>query len=192
MIHYPKGVPRRVALILVLFVAGTGLLVAGCGSSDTTASSSGGTPAAEWAGGICSAVDTWKTSVSASIDQVKSGNLTKEALVTAANDAKAATEILVTDLANLGAPDIEAGQKAKDTVSTLSGELQDEITSIQDAIDTTSGASGLISTVSAITATLTTVQTQLSTALSELKSVDAKGELDDAFSQADSCSGLTS
>ena len=186
------AVPGRVALSLVLLVLGTGLLAAGCGSSDTTASPSGGKPAAEWADGVCSAVDTWKTSVSASVDQVKSGNLTKDALVTAADDAKAATETLVTDLDNLGAPEIEAGQKAKDTVSKLSGELQDEIVSIQDAIDTTSGVSGLVSTVSAITATLATVQTQLSTALSELKSVDAKGELEAAFSQADSCSGLTS
>ena len=59
-------------------------------------------------------------------------------------------------------------------------------------MDDASGASGVIEAVTAVSAALTTMAGQVSSTFKELESLDAKGELENAFNDADSCDELTS
>ena len=63
---------------------------------------------------------------------------------------------------------------------------------ITDAIDNASGASGLVTAASTIATTLTgDGEPGLDYGFQQLENIDAGGELQSAFEQADSCAGLT-
>jgi hypothetical protein len=180
--------PWRASIATI--AAGAALLAAGCGGSSS--SSSDTTPTADWAEGLCSAISDWTTSMTAVGDSLKSGNVSKDALSQAADDAKSATDTLSSDLKGLGPPDTEAGQKAKESVDQLSSDLEDDATKIQDALDGATGLSGILSAVSVISSTAVTMGNQVSATFTELQGLDAKGELESAFKQSGSCDKLTS
>ena len=185
--HRFASVPAAVATL-----AAAALLAAGCGSSDSGSTTSSDTsPTTEWAAGLCTAISTWKSSISAIGDTIKGGTISKDALTSAVDDAKSATDTLTSDLDALGTPDTEAGQQAKDSIDQLSTELKDDVATIQDELDNASGITGLIAAIPTITKSLANMGTQVSTAISDLESLDAKGELQSAFNDASSCDGLT-
>jgi hypothetical protein len=172
---------RTLGAAVVVAVA---LLAAGCGSSKsagTTTTSS----TVEWANSVCSAVATYKGSLT---DATKSltGNISKSGLQDAADQVKSATDTFVSTTKSLGKPDTEAGKQAKTTLDTLSSQLDADVSAVQSAT-----GSGVLAAVSSISATLVTAQKQITTAFDQLQGLDAKGELSDAFSQASACSSLT-
>lgn len=177
--------PLRLALLLPLIALA--VLAASCGgkSSDTT-------PASQWADDLCSAINTWTGSLQSAADSLKGGNISKDSVSNAVDDVKSATNTLVDDVKGLGTPDTESGQKAKETVDNLSDQLNDDSKKIQDAIDNASGGSGVLNAVSVVSSTLVTMGNQVSSTFADLKNIDAKGELENAFKQADSCQSLTS
>ena len=105
---------------------------------------------------------------------------------TAVADAKDATETLADDLESLGPPDTEAGQQAKESLTTLADELEQDVEAIEDAADANAG----LDAVSTISSTIARMSEQVSATLDELEQLDAGGELADAFEQADSCESL--
>ena len=188
-VRSPAMILRRSALALP--VAVLALLAAGCGGGGgSTEASDDATPTEEWAGNFCSAITTWTDSLRSSVDEIQSGNISREALEGAVDDAKTATETLIDDLKGLGRPDTEAGQEAQDTVSSLADELQQDVDDVESAVNDSSA--NLLSTITTITSTLTRMGSQLSSALTKLGELDGKGELEDAFENADSCDELTS
>jgi hypothetical protein len=170
-------------------VAVAAALAAGCGSSD---SSSGTTPTSEWADGLCSAITTWTSSLTAISATVKEGGLNKDTLSSAIDDAQTSTDTFTSSLKDLGTPDTDAGQQAKDSVDKLAADIDDDMQTIQDAVSNASGAAGLISAVSTISTTLKTAGQQVSSTIEGFKSLDTKGELESAFTAAPGCKGLTS
>lgn len=174
----------------VAAVAAAAVLAAGCGGSDDS-SGSDTTATATWADGLCSAISTWKTSITSIGSSLKDGDLSKDSLTSAVDDAKSATDTLSSDLESLGKPDTDAGQQAKESVDQLSTDLQADVTKIQDAVDGVSGVSGVVSAVSVISSTLVTAGDQVTSTISDLKGLDAKGEISDAFQQSSSCNDLT-
>ena len=161
-------------------------MAAGCGSKKSAAPA---TPS-DWANGVCSAISTWKASLTAAADPLKSGNISKDSLKSAADDAKSATETLRSSLKDLGKPNTQAGQQAKDAIDQLSSELKTDADSIKSAVDGASGISGVAAAVKTAGATFATMQTQVSSTVTSLKQLDAKGELATAFQQASSCQQL--
>ncbi len=181
----PYARSGRTLLATGLFAAIV-LLAGGCGSSNKNAETSTQASATvEWAGGLCSALTTYTTSLT-NAAKTLSGNLSKSGVQDAADSVKSATDTFVSDTKGLGKPDTSSGQQAKDTIDTLSSNLDNDVSTIQDA-----AGSGLLQGASTITTTLTKVQSELTTAFDQLKSLDAKGELSQAFSDAPSCSSLT-
>ena len=174
-------------LLAIALLGAIVVLAAGCGSSNKSAETTTQTSATvDWAGGLCSALTTYTTSLTAAATKLGS-NLSKSGVQDAADSVKSATDTFVSDTKGLGKPDTSSGQQAKDTIDTLSTNLNNDMSTIQDAT-----GSGLLKGASTITATLATVQTQITTAFNQLKSLDAKGELSQAFSDAPSCSSLKS
>ena len=64
------------------------------------------------------------------------------------------------------------------------------MTVIQDALDGVSGVSGILTAVSVVSSTLVKMGNQVSSTITSFQDLDAKGELESAFKQADSCTEL--
>jgi len=178
-------------LACVALVAVTALLAAGCGGSSDSASSDT-TPTEEWADGLCSSITTWTSSLTSIVDTLKGGNLSKDSLTSAVDEAKSATETFTTSLSDLGKPDTEAGQQAKDSVDQLVTDIQADMTEIQDTVDGASGVAGVVAAVPTIGSTLSKAGQQVSSTLAGFQDLDAKGELESAFKNSSSCQALTS
>ena len=178
----------RRALAIGALAAAAVLATAGCGGSS---SGSETTSATDWANGVCSSIVTWENSLK-SISSSLKANPSKDAVQTAVNDAKSATDTLAGDLKKLGRPDTDAGKQAKDAVDTLTSQLQSDIDKIESAVKDASGATGALNAISVVSGTIATMGTQISTTADQIRSLDAQGELQKAFSQADSCSTLKS
>ena len=174
---------RLIALALVTVVA-VGLVAAGCGSKPKSA--------AEWADGFCSAVTTWKTSLTSSRDSLTGGNLSKDSLETAAGDVKSATDTFESDLKDLGKPNIQAGQQAKDLTDQLSSDLKTGTDSIKSAADDISGIASTGTAAASIGTTLATMLNQVSSTFTSLKQLEPKSELQTAFQQSSACKQLSS
>ena len=168
-------------LVLVLAV-----LAAGCGSSSEPLSP------AEWADGVCSAITTWKSSVTSSADSLKGGNLTQDSLKSAADNVSSATDTLESDLKDLGKPDTESGQQAQDSIDQLSSDLTTGSDSIKTAVDGVTDLSGVPAAATTIGTTLQTMQSQVTSTVNSLKQLDAPGELQTAFQQSSACQQLSS
>src|SRR4051794_11457094 len=176
-------------LVLLAAVAVCALLAAGCGSSND--SSSDTTPTTEWADGLCSSITTWQTEITTIIDSLKGGNLSKDSLAAAADDADEATRNFTTSLKSLGRPDTEAGQQAQDSVNELTTQIDDDMQKIQDTVSNASGVAGVLAAVPTITSTIQAAGNQVADTISGFQDLDAKGELESAFKGSDSCKNLT-
>jgi hypothetical protein len=165
---------------VVALVGVIAFLAAGCGSDKSSESNS----ATDWANGVCSAVTTYRQSVTDAAGSLK-GNVSQSGFKDATNEVQKATDTLVDTIKGLGKPDTDAGNQAKTTVDTLSGQLQSDLDTVKNA-----GGQGLVQSLSTVTTALATAQTQITTAFNELKGLDAQGELSDAFKQASSCDSL--
>ena len=174
----------RTRTLAAALVGGIALVAAGGGGNDSE-------PAAtQWAGDVCTAVNTWRSDISTTASSVTS-NPTPAGLEQAAADAKSTTETLVDTLKGLGAPDTESGDQARSALDTLATGVQGDVDSIQKAVQDASGVQGLLGAVSEVSAALANISSQLSDALDELGSLrDVDAELRQAFADAESCDGL--
>src|SRR6476660_5678992 len=102
----PRLRPMAKRLALTVAMAVCALLAAGCGSSSD---SSDTTPTTEWADDLCSSVSTWQTEITSIVDSLKGGNLSKDSLTAAVDDATVATGNFTKSLKALGRPDTESG-----------------------------------------------------------------------------------
>jgi ABC-type transporter Mla subunit MlaD len=177
---------REIRAGAALLVAVAALAAAGCGGS----SSSSPTPTDAWASGVCTAISTWKTSLTSIESTVKSGGVTKDSLNAGVTQATDATKTLADSLKKLGKPDTPSGQQAKDDVDQLSTELSKNAQTIKDAITNASGAAGLVTAIATASSTLVTMGNEVSTTIADLQKLDPKGEIEQAFKQSSSCKSL--
>ena len=173
-------------MALLAILAGA-LLTAGCGGNDDETSG-----ANEWASSVCSAVASWTSSVSAAAASLQGGNLSENGLENAVDDVTEATKTLADELQDVGAPDTEDGQQAKDSIDQLSKEIEDGVQELEDAVDSASGGISALDAISQISATLATMSRQVTGVFEELERLDPAGELDEALNNADECSSLRS
>ena len=184
---------RSLLAVLILSVA---IVAAGCGgsgsssSSETSGTESSATAADDWANSVCEAFVTWNNSITDAGQGIKD-NPSEEGIRTAGDDIQSATQTLADDLRGLGKPDTESGQQAKDTIDQLATNLDTSLQKISDAMDNASGAAGAVTAASTIGTSLVEMGDHVSTAFQQLQDLDAGGELQSAFEQADSCAGLT-
>lgn len=171
-------------------IAALAVVAAGCGGSSSDTTTTTAASASEWANGLCSAVATWEDSFKSATEQVTSSP-SKESLQTAANDVEAATQTLIDDVKNLGAPDTQSGQDVKTSVDDLTTTLQTQVDAIKTSIDNASGVSGLVSAATDIGASLKTMNSAISSTISTIENADAQGELKDALQSSPDCQSLT-
>ena len=166
-------------------VAVLALVAAGCGDSEPEVSAS-----TQWAGDLCTAVDTWKSSIS-TIASTLADDPTRDGLESASTDAQDATETLIDTVRGLGSPGTESGDQAKSTVDSLADSLQSDVDTIQKALEDVSGVEGLLTAVSTVSSAVANMTSELSSSLDELTGLeDVDNELKQSFSEAESCNGV--
>jgi methyl-accepting chemotaxis protein len=169
--------------ILVVSLAGLALVAAGCGSKKQPT-------ATQWANDFCSAVSTWRDSLNNAKDKVTSGNISKDSIKSAADDAKSATDTFTKTVRDLGKPPTQSGEQAQQEVNDLSDQIDAGTKKIKDSVQNVSGISGALTAASTVTATIATMSSQVQTTYQNLRQLDPKGELQDAFHEADACQNL--
>jgi hypothetical protein len=162
------------------------VLAAGCGSKSSEPEST-----ADWADGVCSAITTWKSSIKSSADSLKGGNLTQDSLKSAGDDMTSASDTLESDLKDLGKPDTQAGQQAKDAIDQLSSDLKTDTDSIRTAVDDVSDLSDVPSAAATVGSTLATMRSQVTSTVNSVEQLDGDGELQTAFQQSSACQQLS-
>ena len=170
----------RLPLILLAVAA----LAAGCGGD------SGESATTAWADDVCSAITSWTDSIASTAESL-SGNLSEEELKESADELEGDTQTFVDDLRELGPPETEAGQEAQATLDELAGAVEGSISTIGDAVEDAAGAEGVLEAVSAISTAMSTLADQVAAAFTELEDLDASGELEKAFEDAESCDELS-
>lgn len=181
-------------LLLGVLVLAAATVAAGCGGdnagSSGTATESSATAVDDWANGVCGAFNSWQRSIQ-DAGQAVGDNPSEDGIKNAGDQIKTATQTLADDLRSLGPPDTESGQQAKDAMDELATSLEAGLQKITDAMDNASGTAGAVAAATAIRNNLVEMGNQVATASEKLQDIDAQGELEDAFAQADSCAGLT-
>jgi hypothetical protein len=171
--------------ILAVSLAALVLLAAGCGKDEKPT-------ATEWANNFCGAVTTWRDSLKTAASSVNGGNLSKDAIQSAADDAQSATDTFVKSVKKLGKPPTKSGDEAQQQINDLSDEIDAGAQTIDDTVKNVSGVADVLSAVSTVTATVSTMTKQVQTTYTSLKMLDPGGELQTAFDQADACKNLSS
>jgi len=175
---------RLVLPVLALALSGVaGGCGGGGGSNDDTRS------ATRWANGFCSAIASWKGSLSSTIGSLQGGALTSNAVTSAVSDASDATKKLGSTLRKLGAPDTKSGQRAKEQVDDLAGRLEHEVGTIAAAVKQASGGAGVLEAIAVGSQTLARMRTEVTRTLERLRRLD-NGALTNGFLQADACNRL--
>jgi uncharacterized protein YoxC len=181
------GTPLRLLLLPALAIA---LLAAGCGGDSGSSDETMSTP--DWANGVCGAITTWTSSLTSAADSLRGGNISKESLQSAVDDVESSTKTFTDDLKDLGKPDTEAGQEAKDLLDGLEDDLDADVEEMKSTVDSASGLGDVLNAASGVSGTLGKMGQQVSSTLSQLDQLDASQELEQAFQQADNCAELTS
>lgn len=150
----------------------------------------------EWAGSVCTSLATWKTSIE-SLADVSSGTLNAETLELKIDDAQAATQTLVTELKDLGSPDLDSGDELQQQLSSVADEIQADVDMLKQGAEQASEAGStqeFLSELAALAPQFQALLEQVSTAIAELQDAnvaeDAKAELQAAFADAESCQQL--
>jgi hypothetical protein len=182
--------PRQAAGVVAL-VAALAFAAAGCGgSSSSKTTTSAASELQAWAGGLCTAVGKYKTSVAATIATLHVRKLSRPALQVAVEDLSAARRQLTNDLSDLGAPPIPESAQGKKIISDLGAELRKQGEKIQAVVTNESGTGDVKQAASDIVAALAAAAGAASNAAGELRKLDPKAGVEQAFKSAPSCSSL--
>ena len=156
----------------------------------------GNPSAAEWADSVCTDLATWKSSIE-SLADVGGGTLTAATLSERIDTAQGATQTLVTELENLGPPDLESGEDLQQQLSASADRLQSSFETLQQGAEQAAQAGSPAEFVQGLTALAPQFQAlldQVSATVDELRSANvaegAKAELQAAFDDAQSCQEL--
>jgi hypothetical protein len=171
-------------VVLVAVIA-----AAGCGGDDASDED----PTAAWASGFCTAITNWTDDLQDITSQFSdTSNFNEEALRSAADDAKSATDQLVTDLKELGAPETDSGDQVRSAVDQLSTTLDGESAKIEDAAQGVSNLTELPSAITTISTALTAMSTAFSNTLTSIQDADVNSELQTALDESPDCDQISS
>jgi DNA repair exonuclease SbcCD ATPase subunit len=151
--------------------------------------------ASEWADSICTSLSEWKASIE-SIADVSGETLTPELLREKLDDASSATSDLVTELRDLGAPDLESGDQLEEeldaSISDLEASFEDLRQSAEEAADAPAGE--FLQALAGLAPEFAALQAEIGTTVSNLENAnvaeDSKAELQQAFADSPSCQSL--
>jgi len=151
---------------------------------------------AEWADSVCTSLTDWRGSIEALAD-VGDAPLTADSLRDRLDEADSATTALVTDLRDLGAPDLDTGDEVEEALDDASAGLEESFDELQSAAEEATEAENQADFLAALAgladdfqALLDQVRDVVATLQSASLFGDASAELQQAFADAPSCQAL--
>jgi hypothetical protein len=149
----------------------------------------------EWAGEVCTSLSDWRDSIT-SLADVTGEPLTADTLRDKLGDADDATADLVTQLRELGPPDLEAGDELQQQLDESADELESSFDALRDSADAAAEAppSEFLQQLAGLASDFAALQTAISSTVTSLENAnvgqESKAELEQAFADAPSCQSL--
>ena len=150
----------------------------------------------EWADSVCTSLSDWRESI-ASL-HASGEPLTADSLRDKLGDASDATSELVTQLRDLGPPDLESSEELEQQLDASVDELESSFDSVKDGAEEVADAPAgeFIQQLAALEPDFAALQTTISGTVTTLQNADvaesSKAELQQAFADAPSCESLRS
>ena len=151
----------------------------------------------EWAGEVCTSLSDWRESI-VSLTDAGGEPLTADSLRDKLGDASDATSDLVTQLRDLGPPDLESSEELEQQLDASVDELESSFDSVKDGAEEVADAPAgeFIQQLAALEPDFAALQTAISGTVTTLQNADvaesSKAELQQAFADAPSCESLRS
>ncbi len=150
----------------------------------------------EWAGSVCTSLSDWQESIT-SLADTGGEPLTADSLRDKLGDASDATSDLVSQLRDLGPPDIESGDELEQQLDASTDELESSFESVKaSAEDVADAPDEFLQQLAALSSDFAALQTAISGTVTTLQNADvtesSKAELQQAFTDAPSCESLRS
>ena len=149
----------------------------------------------EWAGEVCTSLSDWRDSITSLADTGGAG-VTADTLRVKLGEAGDATNELVTQLRELGPPDLETGDELQEQLDDSAAELESRFDALRDSVEAAADAppSEFLQQLAGVASDFAALQTAISTTVSSLEGAnvaeESKAELDQAFANAPSCQSL--
>lgn len=150
----------------------------------------------EWADSVCTSLSDWRESI-ASL-HAEGEPVTADSLRDKLGDASDATSDLVTQLRDLGPPDLESSEELEQQLDASVDELESSFDSVKDGAEEVADAPAgeFIKQLAALEPDFAALQTAISGTVTTLQNADvaesSKAELQQAFADAPSCESLRS
>jgi hypothetical protein len=150
----------------------------------------------EWADSVCTSLSDWRESI-ASL-HAEGEPVTADSLRDKLGDASDATSDLVTQLRDLGPPDLESSEELEQQLDASVDELESSFDSVKDGAEEVADAPAgeFIQQLAALEPDFAALQTAISETVTTLQNADvaesSKAELQQAFADAPSCESLRS
>jgi hypothetical protein len=149
----------------------------------------------EWAGEVCTSLSDWRVSIT-SLADVSGESLTADTLRDKLGEAEDATSDLVTQLRDLGPPDLEEGDELQQQLDESTAELESSFDDLKESAEAAADAPAteFLQQLAGLASDFAALQTAISTTVSSLENADvgedSKAELQQAFADAPSCQSL--
>ncbi len=149
----------------------------------------------EWAGSVCTSLSDWRDSIT-SLADAGGEPLTADSFREKLDDANAATSKLVSDLGDLGPPDLEAGDQVEEQLDQSTAELESSYDELKERADEAADAppSEFVQQLAGLASHFAALQTAIANTVTTLQNADvaeeSKAELQQAFADAPSCQSL--
>ena len=147
---------------------------------------------------MCTDISSWQSSIT-SLADVSGGTLTKDSLQQKLDDAKSATDTLVSELKGLGKPDLAAGDQLQQQLDSSADQLRASYESLQsqaqDALSADTPAA-FLQALGKLAPQFGQLLDEIQTTVKNLRNSNAAGsaktELQQAFDDSASCQSLRS
>jgi hypothetical protein len=151
----------------------------------------------EWADSVCTSLGDWKASIT-SLADTGGEPLTADTLREKLGDAEDATSELVTQLRDLGPPDLESGDQLEAELDESTAELESSFDALKESAEAAADAPAgeFLQQLASLASEFAALQTAISNTVTALQDADvaeeSKAELRRAFEDAPSCQSLRS
>ena len=179
------------------FIAALGIGIAVIAAVAMRLSDDGPPTTEEWAGSVCTSLSDWRESIT-SLAEAGGEPLTADSLRDKLGDASDATSDLVTQLRDLGPPDLESGDELEQQLDASTDELESSFESLKDSAEEVADAPAgeFLQQLATVGSDFAALQTAIAGTVTTLQNADvaesSKAELQQAFADAPSCESLRS
>lgn len=151
----------------------------------------------EWADEVCTSLGDWRESIT-SLADVSGEPLTADSLRDRLSEAEDATSDLVSELRDLGRPDLEGGDDLQAELDDATAELESSFDSLKDSAEQAADAPAgeFLGELANLASSFAALQTAIGQTVSTLENADvaeeSRAELEQAFADSSSCQSLQS